>query len=43
MIRNGFKINEVMIVLVIIDKKINYKDELIDELKLKIKNLKSVI
>lgn len=43
MIRKGFKTNEVMIVLVTTDKKINHKDELIDELRLKIKNLKSII
>ncbi|MDR3593349.1 23S rRNA (uracil(1939)-C(5))-methyltransferase RlmD [Clostridium sp.] len=43
MIRKGFKTNEIMIVLVIKGKEIPHKEELIEELKSEITNLKSII
>ncbi len=43
MIRKGFKTNEIMIVLVTLDKEIPHKDQLVDELNKEIINLKSVV
>lgn len=43
MIRKGFKTDEVMVVLVTLDKEIPYKDYLIESLKKEIMNLKSVV
>lgn len=43
MIRKAFKANEIMIVLVTTDKKIPYKEELINELNKEVKEIKSII
>jgi 23S rRNA (uracil1939-C5)-methyltransferase len=43
MIRKGFKTNEIMVVLVTINKEIPYKKELVEELKKEIDALKSII
>lgn len=43
MIRKGFKTNEVMVVIVTTDQEIPHKQELINDLRSKVKNLKSVI
>ncbi|OPJ65820.1 23S rRNA (uracil(1939)-C(5))-methyltransferase RlmD [Clostridium chromiireducens] len=43
MIRKGFKTNEVMIVLVTLNKEIPYKEELINDLRNNFENLKSIV